>query len=116
LFRPNKYGEAVQPGLIKTSSLIMEQIQHLSEFFEAINKDPKIGPIHIGLYAALLHFYVINGYTNPICAYSYEIMKLVKVSGRCTYVKCINELAEWGYLSYHPTRKRMERSLIYLKV
>jgi hypothetical protein len=94
----------------------MEQLQQLSDFFRAIRNDPRIGPVHIGLYAALLHYYELNGCKNPIQAYSYEIMKLVKVSGRCTYVKCINELAQWGYLAYHPTRKRMERSHIYLKV
>ena len=94
----------------------MEQLQQLSDFFKAIQNDPKIGPVHIGLYAALLHCYVINGCTNPIRAYSYEIMKLVKVSGRCTYVKCIKELDDWGYLTYHPTRKRMEKSRIYLNV
>lgn len=94
----------------------MDQLQQLSDFFIAIRHDPKIGPVHIGLYAALLHCYVVNGYTNPIQAYSYEIMELVKVSGRCTYVKCIKDLADWGYLTYRPTRKRMERSQIYLNV
>lgn len=94
----------------------MGELQQLSDFFRAIQHDPRIGPVHIGLYAALLHYYVVNEYANPIRAYSYEIMQLVKVSGRCTYVKGIKELSDWGYLTYRPTRKRMERSQIFLHV
>lgn len=91
----------------------MKTLQPLSNFFKAIEKDYRISISHIGIYAALLQFRADNGFTNPIEAYRYEIMKIAKISGPVTYHKCMRELNEYGYINYQPKRNRNQRSIIY---
>jgi hypothetical protein len=91
----------------------MKTLQPLSDFFKAIEKDYRISISHIGIYAALLQFRADNGFTNPIEAYRYEIMKIAKISGPVTYHKCMRELNEYGYINYQPKRNRNQRSIIY---
>lgn len=91
----------------------MEPLKPLSNFFTAIENDYRISITHIGLYAALLHFRVDKGFSNPIKAYRYEIMKIAKITGPVTYHKCIRELNEYGYINYLPKKNRNQRSTIY---
>jgi len=92
---------------------IMETLQPLSDFFKAIEKDYRISITHIGIYAALLQFRANHGFTNPIEAYRYEIMKIAKISGPVTYHKCIRELSDYGYITYLPKRNRKQKSIIF---
>ena len=92
----------------------MKTLQPLSDFFKAIEKDSRISVTHIGIYAALLQFRADRGLINPIQAYRHEIMKIAKISGPTTYHKCIHELNEYGYIIYEPTKKKNQRSKIYL--
>lgn len=94
----------------------METIQPLSTFFSLIRTDFRIGTTHIGIYAALVQFSVDKGFINPIKAYRYEIMEIAKIASPYTYHKCMKELNEYGYLTYLPTRKKNQRSIIYFKV
>lgn len=91
----------------------MKTLQPLSDFFKAIEKDYRISITHIGIYAALLKFRADRGFINPIKVYSYEIMKIAMVSSPKTYLRCIQELSEYGYIKYAPTRNRKQRSIIY---
>jgi len=58
----------------------MEQLKRLSDFFSAIENDPRISITHIGIYAALLQYWKKHNYENPVQAYSHEIMSLAKIS------------------------------------
>lgn len=92
----------------------MERFCYLSIFFEAIESDARISITHIGVFAALLQYRMQNGNTNPIQAFSYEIMKIAKLSSAITYHKCIRELSEYGYIKYVPSFNRKKGSRIYL--
>jgi hypothetical protein len=94
----------------------METLKPLTDFFKAIEKDYRISVTHIGMYAALLQFRVDKGFVNPIQVYSYEIMEIAMVSSPKTFLKCMHELNEYGYISYIPKRNRNQKSAIYFQI
>ena len=91
----------------------MEQLNPLSDFFSAIQKDGRISITHIGIYAALLQYRIDSGFINPIQVFSHEIMQLAKISAPITYHKCVRKLSEYGYINYMPSFKRNQGSKIY---
>lgn len=91
----------------------MDRLYYLSNFFEAIDSDAHISITHIGVYAALLQHYAQSGFANPLHAFSYEIMKIAKLSSAITYHKCIRDLSEYGYIKYIPSFNRKKGSKIY---
>ncbi|MFD0795451.1 hypothetical protein ACFQZX_17650 [Mucilaginibacter litoreus] len=92
----------------------MERIKPLSDFFAAIENDARISITHIGIYAALLHYWQLYGCQNPLCAYSYEIMRIAKISAPATYHKTVKELNDYGYIQYEPSFKRNQSSKVHL--
>ncbi len=91
----------------------MSELKPLSNFFAAIANDPHINTTHICLYMGLLQFWTLHNCTNPVSIFSYEVMKLCKISGCATYPKCIKELSDYGYIRYIPSYYRNKRSLVY---
>ncbi len=91
----------------------MHQLKPLSDFFSAIDKDPRISITHIGVYAALLQYWSENHYENPVYVFSYEIMKIAKISASTTYHKSIRDLSSYGYIRYEPSYKRNKGSKVY---
>jgi hypothetical protein len=92
----------------------MEQLKLLSEFFSAIENDPRISISHIAIYAALLQYWKNQNYKSPVQAYSHEIMQLAKISARTTYHKVIKDLSEYGYIKYEPSFKRNQGSKVHI--
>ena len=93
----------------------METEKPLSQFFAAIKNDYRISSTHIGIFAALLHFWMDRGFCNPIRAYSHDIMPIAKISALRTYCRCMRELNDYGYLRYEPSKKKNQASRIYLE-
>jgi len=91
----------------------MPTLKPLSDFFTAIANDPRISITHIGIYAALLQYWQEHHFENPIHAFSYEIMRIAKISASTTYHKSIRELNEYGYIRYQPSFKRNQASKVY---
>ena len=94
----------------------MEELKSLSDFFTAIEKDGRISLTHIGIYAAVLQYWHQADHANPFRVFSYEIMKIAKISTSTTYHKAIRDLNEYGYLKYEPSFKKNQGSKIYLLV
>lgn len=92
----------------------MDKFCYLLNFFEAIENDARISITHIGVFAALLQYYAQNGSANPIHAFSYNIMRVAKISSAITYHKCIRDLSAYGYIKYEPSFNRKKGSRIYL--
>jgi hypothetical protein len=44
----------------------MEQLKALSDFFVAIENDPRISITHIGIYAALLQYWQKHEFSHPV--------------------------------------------------
>ncbi|UCS95200.1 hypothetical protein KZP23_09415 [Echinicola marina] len=91
----------------------MEQLKPLSDFFTAIQRDARISITHIGIYAALLEYRTQMSYANPIEVFSYDIMKIAKISSAMTYHKCVKDLNEYGYIRYEPSFNKNRGSKIY---
>lgn len=83
-------------------------------FFAAISNDYRISSTHISVFAALLYYRFEKGFSNPVCAYSADIMPLAKLSAAKTYRKCVKDLSDYGYLRYVPSLKKNQASRIYL--
>ncbi len=92
----------------------MYQLKLLSDFFNAISDDPRISITHIGIYAALLQYWSEHSFENPIRVFSYEIMRLAKISASTTFHKAIRELSDYGYIKYSPSYNRKRGSKIYI--
>ena len=92
----------------------MDQLNPLSDFFNAIAGDPRISITHIGIYAALLQYWKQNNFENPIQVFSHEIMRIAKISASTTYHKNIRDLSSYGYIRYEPSYKRNKGSRVYI--
>lgn len=92
----------------------MNYIKHLSGFFDKISKDDRLNPTHVSLYVSLFQFWNASRFHNPISISRSEIMKVSKIYSKVTYHKCIRELNDYGYLSYHPSYNPFKGSLVYL--
>jgi hypothetical protein len=92
----------------------MEFLEPLSDFFSAIENDPRISITHIGIYAALLQYWKEHDFQIPVQVFSYEIMCIAKISASTTFHKVIRELNEYGYIRYEPSFKRNKGSKIYV--
>lgn len=91
----------------------MEELKCLSDFFEAIRSDGRIGVTHIGIYAALLQYRKEKEFANPIQVFSHEVMQIAKVSSSLTYHRCVRALSEYGYIRYEPSFDKTKGSKIY---
>ena len=93
----------------------MELFPPLTGFYEAIEDDVRISTTHISLYMALLQQWNINGGTNPVTIVRTSIMKAAKINALYTYNKCMNNLQEFGYITYVPSSNPFAFSTVYLK-
>ena len=93
----------------------MELFPTLTKFYSAIEKDARINTTHISLYMALLQQWNLNGGVNPFEIDRNIIMRAAKINARYTYNKCINNLQDFGYISYLPSSNSFSSSKIYLK-
>ncbi|HEY9342622.1 MAG TPA: hypothetical protein VIQ23_13645 [Hanamia sp.] len=93
----------------------MELFSPLTEFYEAIEDDVRIGTSHISLYMALLQQWNLNGGLNPVIIIRTAIMKAAKINARYTYNKCMNNLQEFGYIIYLPSSNAFSSSIVYLR-
>jgi len=93
----------------------MELFPSMTVFYEAIEDDVRISTTHISLYMALLQQWNLNGGINPIIITRATIMKAAKINARYTYNKCMNNLHEFGYITYLPSSNVFTLSTVYLK-
>lgn len=93
----------------------MELFEPLTEFYEAIEDDVRISTTHISIYMALLQQWNLSGGINPVTIVRSNIMKAAKISARYTYNKCMNNLQEFGYITYLPSSNPFSSSTVYLK-
>lgn len=92
----------------------MEQFLALSYFFSAADRDARIGPLHISLYAAILQLWIENGGRQPIVFKRESLMSLSRIAGTTTYHRVLGDLVEHGYIGYEGRYDR-KGSLIYLR-
>jgi hypothetical protein len=81
----------------------MELFPPLTDFYNAIAQDSRIGATHISLFMALLQQWNLNKGANPILIKREKVMKAAKISSRHTYNRCINDLHNYNYIIYKPS-------------
>jgi hypothetical protein len=67
----------------------MELFPPLSDFYEAIEGNARIGATHISLYMALLQQLNLTGGRNQLSIERDVIMRTAKINARYTYNRCI---------------------------
>ena len=83
------------------------------DFLNVVTEDPRLGPLHISLYVAILHFYNEGERKVPVSAFSKQLMLHAKISSHDTYARYMRELHEYGYIVYVPSFNPYLGSLIY---
>lgn len=81
---------------------------------DMVGDDPRIGPTHISLYLAVLHYYRKQEFQNPVSVFARDLMKQAKIGSSRTYHGCLQDLKELGYIKYIPSCNPFLGSLIYL--
>lgn len=74
----------------------------LSDFYETILQDGRIGASHISLYVALLYQMQKENQLDHLYVYRTRLMRLAKISRR-TYNRCMLDLQVYGYIRYEPS-------------
>jgi len=82
----------------------MNYIKHINWIFDLFHKDPNLNPTHISLYMALFREWNKNRFADQFSVSRSQLMKTAKIGSKSTYHRCISDLDEWDYISYHPSR------------
>ncbi|RYY44754.1 MAG: hypothetical protein EOO06_17590 [Chitinophagaceae bacterium] len=91
--------------------------QHsLSQFYQAILLDSRIGITHISLYVALHQLWEWNGFQRSVRIKRNEVMELAKISSSATYHKHLRQLIEYGFITYFPCSDPAGKSEVYFIV
>lgn len=88
----------------------------LNNFIDAIKDDPRIGPAHISLYAALLALGYSQSFHGAIKISNRTLRAQCKLYGCATYYRVLKELHLYGYIFYQPTFDHVKGSRVQLKI
>jgi hypothetical protein len=93
----------------------VEALDTLLSFMEAVGQDPRIAPVHVSVYLALLHTWDVQGRVEPVLFKARKLMPAAKVRGRALFYRTIRQLSEYGYIRYEPSFKPEEPSRVWLE-
>ena len=93
----------------------MDLQQYVIGFMEMVAEDPRIGPSHISLFMAILHFYQLQGRSNPVRIYARELRVQAKISSPRNYYCVMGDLRNWGYLKLTPSFNHLKPSEVLLR-
>lgn len=92
----------------------MDKLEIIAEFFNRIESDPVIDPVHISLFMALCQ--QSNLKQSPMISIEREsTMRLSKIASEKTYFRKLNDLSKGGYIHYAPSKKRGKMSKVRLE-
>lgn len=74
-------------------------------FYQHIEKDPRIKPLHISLYMALFQVWNARHFPPSFIVARTRLMQKSKIGSKATFAKTMRELNELGYISYTPPMK-----------
>ena len=77
--------------------------------------DPRLAPVHISLYLALLHLHEGRYPDDPVMVTKDTIMQVAKINARSTYQKCLQELHDYRYIKYVPSYNHFLNSAIFFE-
>lgn len=92
----------------------MNYIQQLNTVFYKFSEDQRINPTHISLYMAFFQYWNIYRFPTVYFINRQEIMQMAKLGSKTTYHRCIQQLDDWGYITYYPSNNPFKGSQIQL--
>jgi len=92
----------------------MKAVREITDFMERAERDPRLGPLHISLYVAILYCWLRQGMEGPVRVSGRELMPVSKIYGFRPMYKSLRELHEFGYIEYHPSYSPKGESRVYL--
>jgi hypothetical protein len=93
----------------------MNYICHLNAFlFQHVKRDRRFKANHVSLYIALFQYWNYNRFHNPFYIKRDDVMSITGIGSRSTYMKCMKELHQFGYIFYAPGKNKFEKSKIHI--
>lgn len=84
----------------------------LMGFFDRVNADLRLTPFHISLYLALLHHWQHSSFEDCLILNKKIMQQKSRIGSAHTLYRCLNDLAAWGYITYHVSRSPSRGSSI----
>jgi len=91
----------------------MEKCARIERFMQRSAGDPRLSPVHVSLYLAIVHLHAGGTAEVPVSVSKETIMNVARISSRQTYSKCLQELHDYGYIRYVPSFNHFLSSLVY---
>ncbi len=85
----------------------------LPEFFQAMDRDPRLSSTHVSLYFSLIRQWASTEFKGCIRVYARHGAHRAKIS-MVSYIKCLKDMHEFGYIRYVPSYNSAVPSSIYL--
>jgi hypothetical protein len=79
------------------------QHEHLLQVFARLKADERITSWHISIYMSIYYLWILNGLKNPVPITRKLLMSLSHIKSAVTYHKCMNQLQQYGYITYTPS-------------
>ena len=92
----------------------MKEMKQLEIFLKASINDNRLNSIHISLYLALFIKYKEHDFRNPFPLIGTEIMRTSRIRDRSLYFLFLEQLQQYGYIRYFPSRSPLRLSMAQL--
>lgn len=93
----------------------MNYIRHLNAFlFQHVKRDRRLTANHVSLYIALFQYWNYNRFQNPFFISRDEVISITGIGSKNTYLKCMKDLHQFGYILYGPSKNKFQKSKIHI--
>src|SRR5690606_34712621 len=91
----------------------MDAAGYISVLMERTRKDPRIDTAHIGFLTVIVYLCGYVGVEN-LCfrVHRHMLMTAAKISSSPTLYRYLNQLSDYGYITYRPSRNPAKGTLI----
>ena len=89
-------------------------ILHLNKVNQKFFDDKTLNASHISLYNALFQLWNNCNFQTDLSINRNDVMNLAKIGSVNTYLKCLKDLDQLGYLNYKPSHNPLKGSIINL--
>jgi hypothetical protein len=94
---------------------MMNYIRHLNTFlFNYVKRDKRLTANHVSLYLSLFQYWNYHRFQNPFFIRREEVISITGIGSKNTYLKCIKDLHQFGYIFYSPSKNKFQRSKIQI--
>lgn len=92
----------------------MNHQKQLTAFFQLTHHNPHLFPSHISLYTVLFQLWCRNRFQNPVGIIREDVMQLSKINSKATYHKCMRDLQDLNFITYHPSFSQYHSSTVQM--